>query len=267
MSMIFRESLPAGEPHGTVLCLHGFPETSHMWTSLLGYISEAGWRGVAPDFPGYGDTPYAGDGSWEAQVAALDSFWEEQERGPVVLVVHDWGGIIGLRWAVQRPEAIRALVISDTGFFSDGQWHDFAQVMRTPEEGEKFIEQWNREMLAQILGTISTGIDDRAIDEYAKALATPEGRRGILELYRSGDFDKIEDGSLSVLEMPALILWGESDPFAPVGGAHRFVKELPDAELVVVDGAGHIWMGAEYIPGGPRTDLANWGTFISRVTP
>jgi haloalkane dehalogenase len=239
MAIHLREVHPDGTPRGTVLCVHGFPETSYMWRELLDGVVAAGWRGAAPDLPGYGDSPYEGDGSWETHVAALDRVWSENDLGPVVLVVHDWGGLIGLRWALQRPEAIQALVISDTGFFPDGQWHDFAQVLRTPDEGEAFIAQWNGTMLGQLLSSVSTGITEAAVAEYAKALDTNEGRRGVLELYRSGDFDKIEDGCLARLTAPALVLWGESDPFAPLGGAHRFVRELPDAELVVVEGAGH----------------------------
>lgn len=235
-----REALPAGEPRGTVLCVHGFPESSYMWRDLLPALADAGWRAIAPDLLGYGDTPSRGDGSWSAQVAALDEVYEQHAGGePVVLVLHDWGGLIGVRWALGRPDAVRALVVSDTGYFPDGQWHDFAQVLRTPEEGEAFIAQWTPAMLGQILSSVSTGISEDAIAEYAKALATDAGRQGVLELYRSGNFEEIDPGCLARLTMPTLVLWGESDPFAPVGGAHRFVRELEDAELEVVDGAGH----------------------------
>jgi len=240
MTIHVREFAPTGQPRGTVLCLHGFPETSYMWRGLLPQLADAGWSALAPDFPGYGDSPSQGDGSWEAQVAALDRLVRERSLSQVVLVVHDWGGLIGLRWALANPELISALVISDTGYFADGRWHDFAQVLRTPGEGEAFIEQWNRTMLSQILSSVSTGISDDAVGQYARALETAEGRQGILELYRSGDFDKIEAGALAELTVPALVLWGETDPFAPIGGAHRFVRELGgDVELEVVQGAGH----------------------------
>lgn len=239
MAIHLREVHPEGPSRGTVMCVHGFPETSYMWRGLLDDLAGAGWRAVAPDLLGYGDTPDEGDGSWEAQVAALDRVWSDHDLGPVVLVMHDWGGLIGLRWALQRPEAIRAVVLSDTGFFPDGKWHDFAQVLRTPGEGETFIAQWTAAMLGQLLSSVSTGIGEDAIAEYARGLDSEEGRRGVLELYRSGDFDKIEEGCLASFAAPALVLWGEADPFAPVASAHRFVRELPDAELVLVEGAGH----------------------------
>ena len=69
----------------------------------------------------------------------------------------------------------------------------------------------------------------------------PGGRQGVLELYRSGGFEKLEayEGQLSRLGMPTLVLWGENDLFAPVAGAYRFQREIPDAKVVVLEGAGH----------------------------
>jgi haloalkane dehalogenase len=99
MPLVYRESLPVEEPLGTVLCVHGYPESSYMWRHVLEAAAAAGWQAVAPDLPGYGDSPYTGDGSWRAHIDALDAFHREQELGEVVLVVHDWGGLIGLRWA------------------------------------------------------------------------------------------------------------------------------------------------------------------------
>jgi haloalkane dehalogenase len=88
-------------------------------------------------------------------------------------------------------------------------------------------------------------MSDEAIDEYWKAFADEERRRGTLELYRSGDFSKLERYDLASLGVPALLLWGENDEFAPVAGAHRFERELPDTELVVVEGTRHfVWEDA-----------------------
>jgi haloalkane dehalogenase len=239
MPLVYRESLPDQEPLGTLLCLHGFPESSFMWRDLMEATAAAGWQAVAPDLPGSGDSPYSGDGSWEAHVQAVDDFHRDQELGPVVLVVHDWGGLIGLRWACEHPEVVRGLVISNTGFFPDGRWHAMAKTLRTPDEGEQAVEAFTREALGGVLRSMSRGMTERAIDEYAKTFSSPERRRGVLEMYRSGDFSKLERYSLSTLTMPALVLWGEDDAFAPVAGAHRFVAELPDAELAIVPDAGH----------------------------
>jgi haloalkane dehalogenase len=239
MPLVYRESLPVEEPRGTVLCLHGYPESSYMWRNLLEPVAEAGWQAVAPDLPGYGDSPYDGSGTWQAHVDAVDAFHREQELGEVVLVVHDWGGLIGLRWACEHPDLVRAMVISNTGFFPDGKWHGMAQALRTPGQGEQIVDGLDRDGFAAMLRTVSPELDDRSVDEYFKAYGSEERRRGQLELYRSGEFSELEGYDLSSVEAPALILWGEDDPFAPVSGAHRFARELEDAELVVVEGAKH----------------------------
>jgi haloalkane dehalogenase len=82
---------------------------------------------------------------------------------------------------------------------------------------------------------------DDAIDEYWKGFSDEQRRRGHLDLYRSGDFEKLMpyQGKLAALGVPALILWGARDEFAPVAGAHRFKRELPNAELVIIEEAGH----------------------------
>jgi haloalkane dehalogenase len=260
MPLVYRESLPVEAPKGTVLCLHGYPESSYMWRHLLETVADAGWQAVAPDLPGYGDSPYAGSGTWRAHVDAVDAFHREQELGEVVLVVHDWGGLIGLRWACEHPELIRAMVISNTGFFSDGKWHGMAQALRTPGQGEEIVAAIDRDGFGGMLRAVSSSLDDRSIDEYFKAYGSPERRRGQLELYRSGEFSELEDYDLATVGAPALILWGEDDPFAPVAGAHRFAKELPDTELVVVGGAKHFVFDDE-----PEACSAAVRAFLGRV--
>jgi haloalkane dehalogenase len=242
-AIAYREAAPDGPAAGDpVLCLHGFPESSYMWRDMLDAIArETGRRAAAPDLAGYGDTPPDPPGTWERQTEVVERFREGLELERVALVVHDWGGLIGLRWACDHPGAVSALVISDTGFFADFKWHGMARVMRTPGDGEKLIASFEREAFGQLMANLSSGFDGAAIDEYWKAFTTDEGRAGVLELYRSGDREKLDPyrGKLAELGVPTLLLWGESDPFAPVAGAYRFQKEIPGAELVVVEGTGH----------------------------
>jgi haloalkane dehalogenase len=155
--------------------------------------------------------------------------------------VHDWGGLIGLRWACDNPDKVRALVISATGFFPDGKWHGLAQALRTDGQGEQVVDGATREAFGQMLAAVAPGMSDQAIDEYFKAYADPVRRRGQLELYRSGDFAELEAyrGRLAALDVPTLLLFGSEDPFAPVAGAHRFAREIPHAQLEILDGIGH----------------------------
>ena len=226
------------------LLVHGYPESSYMWRHVLPVLAAAGWYVLAPDLPGYGDSELEPPGSWERHVDALEGFVRGLGLGPVALVTHDWGVLIGLRWACDHAGSVHALVISDGGFFADRRWHDLANTMRTPGAGERLIGSYTREGFGAALRSFSDGMTDDAIDEYWKAFADDTRRAGQLELYRSGDFEKLEryQGSLAALAVPALIVWGARDQFAGVRMAHRFQAELPGAELSIFEEAGHfVW--------------------------
>jgi haloalkane dehalogenase len=236
----------AGPAHGPVaLLLHGYPESSFMWEGVLPQIADAGWRALALDFAGYGDSPADPPATWERHVESVERFRQALGIERCVPVMHDWGGLIGMRWACEHPEAVRALVISSTGFFPDGRWHGMAQALREPGTGEQLMSRLNRDAFGATLRSQCAGLSDEALDEYWKAYADDERRRGQLEMYRSGDFSKLERYDLAGLGVPALLIWGEDDPFAPLAGAHRFERELPDTELVVIGGTGHfVWEDA-----------------------
>ncbi|HWH43145.1 MAG TPA: alpha/beta fold hydrolase [Thermoleophilaceae bacterium] len=240
--LAYREATPDGPERGDpVLLVHGYPESSYMWRDLMPRIAAAGFRAVAPDLPGFGDSPADPPGTWDRAVAAVGRFHEAMGLGPVTLVVHDWGGLIALRWACDNPGAVGALVIADSGFFADGKWHGLADVLRTEGQGEELLENMTREAFGGMLAGVIPGIGEDAVDEYWKAFTDETRRRGQLELYRSGDFSKLEpyEGRLAALGVPSLILWGSEDQFAPVAGAHRFGRELPGARVVLIEGAGH----------------------------
>lgn len=241
--MAYRER---GDPGAdAVLFVHGYPESSFMWRAALDAVAEAGRRGIALDLPGFGESP-AGDrpGTWEEHIESLERFRRSLGLARLVLVTHDWGVLIGLRWACDHPDVVRALVISDGGFFADRRWHDMANVMRTPGDGERLMESITREAFEATMSQMSSGVGAEAMTDYWRAYATPELRQRHLELYRSGDFSKLEpyEGCLARIGVPALVLWGERDSFASVRMASRFEEELPDCELRVFADAGHfVW--------------------------
>jgi haloalkane dehalogenase len=237
--LAYRQTGPAQA--APALLVHGYPESSWMWMPLLGALAEAGWRAVAPDLAGYGDSPPDPPGTWTRHVESLERFRGELGLDGVVLVVHDWGGLIGLRWACDHPAAVRALVISNTGFFADGKWHGLARMLRAPGTGEELVGGMTREAFGAGMREQAPGMTERALDEYFKAFADEPRRVGQLELYRSGEFSELAayEGRLATLGVPVLVLWGPEDRYVPITAAHRFVRELPDAELVVLDGTGH----------------------------
>jgi haloalkane dehalogenase len=242
----YREALPDGwdESGRTILLLHGYPTSSYLWRGVMADAAQAGWRAIAPDLPGFGDTPADLPGTWERQIEHVERFRRALELDGVALGVHDWGGLIGLRWACDNPGAVSALFITDTGFFPDGRWHGMAKTLRTEGEGEQVLANIDHDLFVMAMRHISPAVPDDAIDEFWKAYGDDERKRSQLDLYRSGDFSKLEpyDGRLGALGLPTLIVWGAKDEFAPVGGAHRFHKQIPGSRLVVLDDAGHFLM-------------------------
>ena len=237
--LAYRQAGPADGP--PVLLLHGYPESSYMWRHLLPPLAYAGRRAIAPDLAGFGDSPADRPGTWERHVESIERFRRELGIERVALVVHDWGGLIGLRWACDHPNLVEALAISSTGFFPDGRWHGLAEAIREEGTGEELMASMTREGFAGMFRQASRWIGDDALDEYWKAYSDEGRRHNQLDLYRSGDFEKLEPyrDCLAELGVPVLLVWGENDEFAPVAGAHRFQSELPETELVLIEDAGH----------------------------
>jgi haloalkane dehalogenase len=224
-----------------LLCVHGYPTSSYLWRRIAPVVGEVATV-IAPDLPGFGDSELgASRGTWEEQIEFLERFATALDLGRVDLLVHDWGGLIGLRWACDVPTRLHRLVITDTGFFPDGRWHAFAKTMRTAGDGETLMDVMTYEGFAAGLRLVAPQLPDDALHEYWKGLATQERRAAKLALYRSGDFEKLEPyrGRLGALAPPTLILWGADDRFAPPGGGVRFSREIAGSVLEILPGLGH----------------------------
>jgi haloalkane dehalogenase len=238
----YREVEPSQKPDRVpALCIHGWPQSSYMWRHLLPALASAGHRTVAPDLHGFGDSPPDPPGTVERHVEAVERFRRQIGLDRVVLVVHDTGGLIGLRWACDHPGAVAGLVITNTGFFPDIEWIEIAKTMRTPIQGEALVDSLSRDGFATLLEAASSAFDEHALDEYWKAFTSADGRRGMLELYRSFDLDELKpyQARLAALEVPALILWGQQDEFLPLDYATRFAEQIPGSKLVLLEGVRH----------------------------
>ncbi len=183
------------------------------------------------------------------------------ELGQVALVVHDWGGFVGLAWACEHPDLVSALVISNTGFFSDGRWHGMAEMIRGGG-GEELVAALDRDGFAGLLRADGAEFSDEDVDAYWRPFEHGRGREATVEFYRSMDFAKLApyEGRLGELDVPALLLWGAEDRFAPVGGAHRLRKWLADAEVVALEGVGHFVFDQE-----PERSVAKLVSFLTRA--
>jgi len=150
-SLSYREAVPAaGADDQPVLLVHGFPQSSRMWVGLMEALAAAGRRSVAPDLYCLGDSTDPGPATYERNREALAELVAGLDLGPVALVVHDWGGFVGLSWACEHPELVSAMVISDAGFFSYGRWHGIAEAIRA-SGGEALVEAIDRDGFAAML--------------------------------------------------------------------------------------------------------------------
>src|SRR4051794_8459977 len=128
----------AGDP---VLLLHGEPTWSFLWRKVIPRVAEIG-RAVAPDLIGFGHSDKPADIGWysyDRHVASIEQLVSALDLARITLVVHDWGGPIGLRFAVEHPERVERIVITDTGIGGgrapSETWLRFREVVR--EVGEE----------------------------------------------------------------------------------------------------------------------------------
>ena len=159
--------------------------------------------------------------------------------------MHDWGGLIGLRWACDHPGAVSALFITDTGFFPDGRWHGMAKTLRTEGEGEQLVENVNRDLFGDGAAATSARRSRTTRSTSTGRPSRTQSAGGVIwtcTAPATSRSSRPTTARLGALGVPALIVWGAKDEFAPVGGAHRFHKQIPGARLVVLDDAGHYVM-------------------------
>jgi pimeloyl-ACP methyl ester carboxylesterase len=238
-------SPPAATP---TLFVHGSPTSSDDWLPFLSRIP-----GIAPDLPGFGRSGKRGDGDFT--MAGYDRFLERWldsiEVDRVNLVVHDWGGA-ALLWAQRFPERVeRLVVINAVPVGQRYRWHWIARMWRRPVLGELFMGSSYRWTVRQLLkpATALEGDASKAMrTELADQIVThlDQGtQRAILRLYRDASPDALlaAGAHLDEITAPALVVWGQRDPYiGPEHGA-RFAELLPNATLRPIERAGHwVWL-------------------------
>ena len=198
-----------------MICVHGFPESSLMWEPLLAALAERRpARRSRPTSTRSATRPTSARPRSSTASSASARWIERCDLDRVSLVVHDWGGFIGLAWACEHPDRVEALVISDTGFFADGKWHGMAQAMRS-DQGEEIVAGARpRRLRRRCCAPTATRFADAAIDAYWAPFADGRGQRATLEFYRSMDFEKLApyEGKLAELGVPDAAALGRRRP-------------------------------------------------------
>ena len=229
----------------TVVLVHGNPETTAIWDPLIAALGRDDVVALSP--PGFGAPVPAGFAATsDDYVAWLAGELETlQDRAPIDLVGHDWGGGHVQRLAAARPELIRSWV-TDIAGAADPEyvWHDMAQAWQSAD-GEAAVEGMVGAPHDALVATYQgLGMTEAAARSCADA-ATPEMGRCILALYRSAAQPAMTEWGrdLEAAERrPGLVIIATEDPYTGGEVLARRSAERFGADVAVLDGLGHWWM-------------------------
>ncbi|MGB3338866.1 MAG: alpha/beta hydrolase [Devosia sp.] len=264
VDIFYREAGPADAP--LVLLPHGYPSSSVEFRGLMPLLAGR-YRLLAPDFPGQGlsGTPDNFDYSFDGYAQFLERFVETLGGGRFALYLHDFGSQIGLRLAIKRPEWIAALIIQNGDIYED--------VLGPKYEG---LKAYFADHSADNLGAIEDAVSEEGFREeflndvrpelaemvapdlwqYHWSLVTPKRKQIIVDIIKgleqNLDWFPRYRAYLRGHRPPTLIVWGPQDGYMPAESARAYLRDLPEAELHLLDG-GH-WL--------LETNLAEVATLI-----
>jgi haloalkane dehalogenase len=230
-----------------VLMLHGEPTWAFLYRKMIPTVAAVA-RVVAPDYFGFGrsDKPTRiEDYSYDFHCASIERFADELDLRDITVVVQDWGGPIGLRLAVERPDRVTRLVILNTGIGAG----------RAPSEEwlrfREFVRRVGTELVPGQLVRISTVTElaDDVVDAYNAPFPTPESKAGVLAFPELVPTELEHPSAAKMLEVraglerwdkPALVLFSDSDPIFSTVAADHMASRIPGAgPAEIVEGAGH----------------------------
>ncbi|MDQ5822230.1 MAG: haloalkane dehalogenase [Actinomycetota bacterium] len=230
-----------------VLLLHGEPTWSYLYRKVIPPLRRVG-RVVAPDYLGFGrsDKPVARDWyTFDRHVESIERLIDELDLRDATVVVQDWGGPIGCRVAVSRPDRVSRLVILNTGLYSgrppSDEWLRFREFVR------RVGTELRPGQLVRV--TCVTELPDEVVAAYDAPYPTPESLTGPVmfpelvptepEHPSAAAMLKVRE-AMSRWEGRALVFFSDSDPIFSPRVAERIAELLPNAELQPpVEGAGH----------------------------
>jgi len=234
----------SGDP---VVFVHGEPTWSYLWRHVFPPVRDAGFRCVVPDHAGFGRSDKPRDQGWysyDRHTENLVALLDELDLSGVTMVVHDWGGPIGLRAAVERADRVDRLVIMDTGLFTGHQkmsdaWFAFRDfVARTDDLPIGML----------VRGACHTDPGDAVIAAYEAPYDSAESKAGarafplIMPLKPDDPGGAAGQATLEALqndERPKLVLWADKDPVLTLDMGKRFAEVIGAPEPEVIANASH----------------------------
>jgi haloalkane dehalogenase len=230
-----------------VIFVHGEPTWSFLWRKVIPPVRDAGFRCIAPDLAGFGRSDKPTDIGWYSYDRHTDltaTLLQELDLRDATVVVHDWGGPIGLRLAVEHPERIARMAVLDTGLFTGHQrmtdaWTAFRDfVERTEDLPVGFL----------VRGACKSDPGDEVIAAYDAPYpdaASKAGARAFpLMIPRSPEQpgaaagQRVQD-ALRQDQRPKLVLWADSDPILPLHVGERFATAIGGPPPRTIEQASH----------------------------
>jgi len=231
----------AGDP---VILLHGFPTSSRLWHAVARDFTP-GHRLVIVDLPGYGrsDPPTRARTSCGAHAAAILSLLDNLGIQRAVIAGHGIGGGVAQAFAIQWPNRLSALALISSACFGVAP-RGMARLARALGPLARFMPPTLLAGLVQ--GSVRRGFEDPdrsrlTLDTCLRHFTTPAGRNALAShLSAIGECDTASwSKRLGEVHAPTAVIWGEDDPFYPVGLGERLAAAIPNATFEVFRGAAH----------------------------
>jgi pimeloyl-ACP methyl ester carboxylesterase len=256
VEIFYREAGPVDAP--ALLLPHGYPCSSFQYRAFMPMLADR-WRLVAPDYPGFGYSstpdPKRVDDHFDEYARVLDRFASALGLTRYGLYLHDYGSQIGLRHAIARPDRIAALIIQNGDIYEDAlgpkyeaikrYWSDPSPGNRGKLEGAVSEEGFRDEFVGEVSETVAARLPPDLWKLHWPLMNTPVRRELAVRLMEGlkenlAWFPRYQ-GYLRENRPPTLIVWGPNDGYMPAEAAHAYRRDLPDAELHLLDDGGH-WL-------------------------
>lgn len=227
-----------------VVFIHGNPGSASDWTDLVGEVGRLG-RAVAFDLPDFGQS-VADPGFGNTVEEYADFIGEALEALGITsaqLVLHDFGGPIGLTWAAANTEKVQGVTLINTGLLLDYKWHRLARIWQMPGLGGLA----NAAITRPVFHRLATAPEPRGLPtDFVDQMYDNIDRRtkaAVLRLYRDakkiGKTSKRLVAPLAEADIAALVIWGEGDSYLPTSLATRQKEAFPSAEVHLLPDSGH----------------------------
>lgn len=251
LDIFYREAGPADAP--TVLLLHGFPSSSHMFRNLIPALADR-YHVVAPDYPGFGASSAPGVDEFEYTfdhlAKVIDKFTAEIGLTRYSLYVQDYGAPVGYRLALAHPERVQAIVVQNGNAYEEGlgefwnplkaYWKDRTPATSAPLEQFLTIDGTRWQYTHGVRHPEAISPDAWTIDQAR--LDRPGNKAIQLQLfydYRSNlPQYPAWQAYFRKYQPPVLIVWGKNDAIFPAEGAYPYKRDLKTIEFHLLD-TGH----------------------------